>query len=98
MSDEYSTLLLRQFARHIGIDKTGRNIVDGDGARTDLARECMAAAYDAGVNFFDNAEIYAKGQSETIMGEVVKKLGWRRSSYLISSANFASSTGVCAHR
>ena len=49
------------------------------------ARECMAAAYDAGVNFFDNAEVYAKGASETIMGEVLKRLGWRRASYVIST-------------
>jgi len=50
-----------------------------------VARECMAAAYDAGVNFFDNAEVYAKGKSETIMGEALAKLGWRRSSYLVST-------------
>jgi voltage-dependent potassium channel beta subunit len=50
-----------------------------------LARECMAAAYDAGVNFFDNAEVYAKGRSETIMGEVLRALGWRRSSYVVST-------------
>lgn len=49
------------------------------------ARELMAAAYDAGVNFFDNAEVYAKGESETIMGAALKKLGWRRSSYVIST-------------
>jgi len=49
------------------------------------ARDCMAAAYDAGVNFFDNAEVYAKGASETIMGEALKKLGWRRASYVIST-------------
>jgi voltage-dependent potassium channel beta subunit len=49
------------------------------------ARECMAAAHDAGVNFFDNAEIYAKGQSEIIMGEVFAKAGWRRSSYIVST-------------
>jgi voltage-dependent potassium channel beta subunit len=49
------------------------------------ARECMAAAYDAGVNFFDNAEVYARGQSETIMGEVLAKSGWRRSSYIVST-------------
>lgn len=49
------------------------------------ARECMAAAYDAGVNFFDNAEAYAKGGSETIMGEALAKAGWRRSSYLVST-------------
>jgi len=50
-----------------------------------VARECMAAAYDAGVNFFDNAEVYAKGKSESIMGEALAKLGWRRSSYLVST-------------
>jgi len=53
-----------------------------------VARECMAAAYDAGVNFFDNAEVYAKGQSETIMGESLRKLGWRRSSYVVSTKFF----------
>jgi voltage-dependent potassium channel beta subunit len=52
------------------------------------ARECMAAAHDAGVNFFDNAEIYAKGQSETIMGEVFAKSGWRRASYIVSTKFF----------
>ena len=52
------------------------------------ARECMAAAYDAGVNFFDNAEVYARGQSESVMGEVLKKMGWRRSSYLVSTKFF----------
>ena len=52
------------------------------------ARDCMAAAYDAGVNFFDNAEVYARGQSETIMGDALRKLGWRRSSYVISTKFF----------
>ena len=51
----------------------------------DLARECMARAFDAGVNFFDNAEAYAKGTSEVIMGEALKKMGWRRSSYIVST-------------
>jgi voltage-dependent potassium channel beta subunit len=49
------------------------------------ARECMAAAHDAGVNFFDNAEVYAHGEAETIMGDALRKLGWRRSSYVIST-------------
>jgi voltage-dependent potassium channel beta subunit len=53
-----------------------------------LARECMAAAYDAGVNFFDNAEVYARGRSESIMGDALKKLGWRRSSYIVSTKFF----------
>jgi voltage-dependent potassium channel beta subunit len=50
-----------------------------------LARECMAAAHDAGVNFFDNAEVYAKGRSEAIMGAALRKLGWRRASYVLST-------------
>jgi len=51
----------------------------------DKARECMAAAYAAGINFFDNAEGYALGQSEIVMGNVLKKLAWRRGSYLVST-------------
>jgi voltage-dependent potassium channel beta subunit len=54
-------------------------------ADVDAAVEMMAAAYDHGVNFFDNAESYAGGESERVMGEALKKLGWRRSSYLVSS-------------
>ncbi len=54
-------------------------------ADVDAAVEMMAAAYDAGVNFFDNAESYAGGKSEEVMGAALKKLGWRRSSYLVSS-------------
>jgi voltage-dependent potassium channel beta subunit len=50
-----------------------------------LAVEMMAAAYDAGVNFFDNAEVYAGGKSEEVMGGALKKLKWRRGSYLVST-------------
>jgi len=49
------------------------------------AMECMSAAYEAGVNFFDNAEVYAGGKSEEVMGAALKKLGWRRGSYLVST-------------
>ncbi len=49
------------------------------------AAEMMAAAYEAGVNFFDNAEVYARGRSEEVMGAALKKLGWRRGSYLLST-------------
>jgi len=48
----------------------------------------MAAAYESGVNFFDNAEVYASGKSEQIMGAALKKLDWRRSSYIISTKFF----------
>jgi voltage-dependent potassium channel beta subunit len=54
-------------------------------ADVDLAADMMKVAYDAGVNFFDNAEIYAHGKSEEIMGAALKKLGWRRDSYVVSS-------------
>ena len=54
-------------------------------ADIDTAAEMMAVAYDAGVNFFDNAESYADGKSEKVMGAAFKKLGWRRGSYLIST-------------
>ena len=49
------------------------------------AAELIKQAYDAGVNFFDNAEAYAGGAAETIMGRALKKLGRRRASYLVSS-------------
>lgn len=59
---------------------TFKNQVD-----VDAAVEIMAAAYDLGVNFFDNAEAYARGKSEEVMGAALKKLGWRRGSYLVTS-------------
>lgn len=57
----------------------GKQIQDG------TADTLMTIAYDAGVNFFDNAEIYARGKSETVMGEILKKKNWLRSSYCLSS-------------
>ena len=52
------------------------------------AQEIMTYCYDNGVNFFDNAEVYARGDAETIMGEVFKRTGWRRDSYIVSSKVF----------
>ena len=52
------------------------------------AREGMAAAWDHGVNFFDNAEVYASGKSEEIMGEILKKLAWPRLKYVVSTKFF----------
>lgn len=54
-------------------------------ADVNAAVEMMTAAYDSGVNFFDNAESYAGGESERVMGEALKQLGWRRGSYLVST-------------
>ena len=52
------------------------------------ARECMAAAWDQGVNFFDNAQVYAAGKSEELMGEALKNLGWPRLKYVVSTKFF----------
>ena len=52
------------------------------------AQACMATAYDAGVNFFDNAEAYAGGESERIMGAAIAQMGWPRYSYVISTKLF----------
>ncbi|MBK9400143.1 MAG: aldo/keto reductase [Bacteroidetes bacterium] len=53
-----------------------------------IAETLMAKAYDAGINFFDNAEIYARGQSELVMGKALKNLNWTRSSFMVSSKVF----------
>jgi voltage-dependent potassium channel beta subunit len=57
------------------------------GSRQELEQSiaCMEAAYRAGVNFFDNAEVYAGGKSEEVMGRALRELGWPRYSYLVST-------------
>ena len=52
------------------------------------ALDCMSYAYDKGVNFFDNAEAYASGKSELLMGNILKKLNWDRDTYIVSSKVF----------
>lgn len=59
----------------------------------DLAYDCMKAAYDAGVNFFDNAEVYAHGQAEVVMGNVIRRAGWKRSDLVISTKIFWGGDG-----
>lgn len=54
----------------------------------DAAASIMGAAYDAGINFFDNAEGYEQGNAEKVMGEALRQLGWRRDSYAVSSKVF----------
>ena len=53
-----------------------------------VAKKLLHTAYDAGVNFFDNAEAYADGKAELVMGDILKKSGWRRSSFIVSSKAF----------
>lgn len=59
----------------------------------EVAVKCMSRAYDAGVNFFDNAEAYAHGNAETVMGNVIKQLGWKRESLVVSSKVFWGGDG-----
>jgi voltage-dependent potassium channel beta subunit len=59
----------------------------------DKALECMSKAYEMGVNFFDNAEAYAHGNAEVVMGNVIKKLGWKRTDIVVSSKVFWGGDG-----
>jgi voltage-dependent potassium channel beta subunit len=59
----------------------------------EVAVKCMSRAYDAGVNFFDNAEAYAHGNAETVMGNVIKQLGWKRENIVVSSKVFWGGDG-----
>jgi len=74
---------LRVSTLSLGSWVTYHNQVD-----TGAAREMMAAAYDAGINFFDNAEVYASGRSEEIMGAALKQLAWPRLNYVVSTKFF----------
>ena len=56
--------------------------------KLEQATSMMKLAFDNGINFFDNAEAYASGRSEMIMGDAIKKLGWSRDSFIISSKVF----------
>jgi voltage-dependent potassium channel beta subunit len=60
----------------------------GPQVRDRLAVDCLSAAYEAGVNFFDNAEMYSGGESEEIMGKAIATLGWPRYSYVLSTKVF----------
>jgi voltage-dependent potassium channel beta subunit len=60
----------------------------------DLTYDCMVAAYDAGVNFFDTAEVYADGKSEIAMGNAIKRAGWKRSDLVLSTKIFWGGKGV----
>lgn len=69
----------------VSVFSFGSWVTFGDQLDTGLAKDCLSAARDAGVNFFDNAEAYAGGQSEQIMGDAISELGWDRQSYVIST-------------
>jgi voltage-dependent potassium channel beta subunit len=72
----------------------GAWVTFGDQVGDDVAAACLKTAYDAGVNFFDNAEAYAGGRAETMMGDIIKRTGWRRSDLVISTKIFWGGRGV----
>ena len=72
----------------VSVLSVGSWVTFGHQRGVEHAVECMGAAYEAGVNFFDNAEVYAGGQAERIMGEALSQLGWERPSYLVSTKFF----------
>ncbi|MDX1521128.1 MAG: aldo/keto reductase, partial [Anaerolineae bacterium] len=71
----------------------GAWVTFGDQNAEKLAEACMHAAYEAGVNFFDNAEGYAQGQAEIMMGNVFKRAGWKRADLLVSTKIFWGGDG-----
>jgi voltage-dependent potassium channel beta subunit len=72
----------------------GAWVTFGDQVGEDVAAACMKIAYDSGVNFFDNAEAYAGGRAEIMMGDIIRKFGWRRADLIISSKIFWGGPGV----
>jgi voltage-dependent potassium channel beta subunit len=60
----------------------------------EVATDCMRAAWEAGCNFFDNAEVYAAGEAETLMGTILRKQGWKRSELVLSTKIFWGGRGV----
>lgn len=71
----------------------GSWVTFGDQVDEQKAYDCMTEAYDAGVNFFDNAEAYSGGQSEIMMGNIIKKAGWKRSDLVLSTKIFWGGEG-----
>ena len=86
-----------RFLGRSGLEVSGLSfgawVTFGSQMDVDLAEECMHAAHDAGVNFFDNAEAYAEGRAEEIMGEVLARSGWNRSDIVVSTKIFWGGEG-----
>ncbi len=71
----------------------GSWITFGNQINNQISEDLMDIAYDAGVNFFDNAEVYAAGRSEEVMGNILSKKGWARDTYIVSSKVFFGAGG-----
>ncbi len=71
----------------------GSWITFGNQIGNNTSEELMKMAYDAGINFFDNAEVYANGKSEEVMGQILSKMGWDRDTYVVSSKVYFGAGG-----
>lgn len=71
----------------------GAWVTYGEQVGEDIAWDCMTAAYEAGVNFFDNAELYGNGNAEIVMGNVIQRAGWKRSDLVVSTKIFWGGDG-----
>ncbi len=69
----------------VSVLSLGSWLTFGSQISDDIAEELMRVSYEAGINFFDNAEVYAHGRSELVMGKILQKFNWDRSTYLVSS-------------
>src|SRR5664279_1055696 len=85
---EMEYLRLGKSGLQVSVLSFGSWVTFGPQLAGSLAEDCLSAAYDAGVNFFDNAEAYPAGESERIMGEAIASLGWPRHSYVLSTKLF----------
>jgi len=79
---------------HVSELSFGSWITFGNQIGDNTSENLMAMAYDSGINFFDNAEVYAEGKSEEVMGKILQKMKWSRDSYLVSSKVFFGMRGL----
>lgn len=92
MSDTTAAMPHRRLGRSglkVSLLSFGSWVSFGNQLDTGRAKECLAAAWEGGMTFFDNAEAYAGGESERIMGEAIAELGWPRHQYTISTKFYA---------
>jgi voltage-dependent potassium channel beta subunit len=91
MTSEHAPMPYRRLGRsglQVSALSFGSWVTFGEQIDMGLARDCMSAARDGGVNFFDNAESYGGGESERVMGQALRELGWPRWSYVVSTKVF----------
>ena len=88
MTDGWKTMEYRRLGSSglkVSVLSFGSWVTFGAQLDTGLARDCLAAAWEHGCNFFDNAEAYAGGESERIMGRAIAELGWHREDFVVST-------------